>query len=90
VDVTEVECIESYAIRSGLAPQSVEELRLKFPRMVRYMHEQGVTQIPVSPLTADARASSLLSLIIRQASKERNASIEHDLRNLTRIRPYKI
>lgn len=88
MDVTEVECIESYAIRSGLAPQSVEELRPKFPRMVRY--EQVVTQVPASPLTTDARASSLLCLLIRQASKERNAGIEHDLRNLTRTRPYKI
>jgi hypothetical protein len=54
------------------------------------MHEQGLSEIPTSPLTGDARAVSLLSLLIRQGSDERDSGIEHDLRNLTRIRPYKL
>jgi hypothetical protein len=88
--MTDVECIESYVIRSGLAAQSVEVLRPEFPRWAEYLRAKGVDQIPASPLTEDGFASSLLSLLIRQGSKERNASIEHELRNLTRIRPYKI
>jgi hypothetical protein len=88
--MTDVESVESYAVFSGLAAQSVEALRPKFPRWARYLRDHGVTRIPKWPLTADAHACNLLNLLIRQGSKERNASIEHDLRNLTRIRPYKI
>jgi hypothetical protein len=88
--MTDVEAIESYLVHSGLAPPSVDELRPELPRWVRHLRERGVTEIPDSPLTADAHASNLLSLLIRQGSQLRHSSIEHDLRNLTRTRPWKL
>ena len=53
------------------------------------MRRQGVTEIPASPLTADAHASNMASLLIRQAAGQRGDTIAHELRNLTRIRPFK-
>jgi hypothetical protein len=88
--MTDVEAIESYLVHSGLAPQSVNALWPEFPRWIQYLRKRGVIEIPDSPLTADAHASSLLSLLTRQGSKVRNSSIEHDLRNLTCTRPWKL
>ena len=88
--MTDVERIERYALLSGFTGPSLEEARPEFPRMASFMHKQGIQQIPDSPFTADARVSSMLILLLRQASKVRDASIEHDLRNLTRIRPWKL
>lgn len=51
--VTDEERIEKYLINSGLAVQSIEVLRPDFPRWIRRLREQGVDQIPTSPLTAD-------------------------------------
>jgi hypothetical protein len=88
--MTDVEAIESYLVHSGLAPPSVDALRPEFPRWARHLRERGVTEIPDSPLTVGAHASNLLSLLTRQGSKQRHSSIEHDLRNLTRMRPWKL
>lgn len=87
--MTDVECIERYALLSGFTAPSLDEARPEFPRMAAFMHKQGIRQIPDSPITADARASTMLILLLRQGSKVRDPSIEHDLRNLTGIRPWK-
>ena len=81
--------IAASAIRSGLAPQSVEALRPEFPRWIRHLCRNGVVEIPDSPLTADGHASNLLSLLIRQGSDIRDSAVEHNLRDMTRTRPYK-
>jgi hypothetical protein len=87
--MTDVQCIESFAYRSGLVYQSVEALRPEFPRWVRYLRQHGVRQIPASPLTGDGYASSLLSLLIRQGSAVRDARFEHNLRDITGSGPTK-
>jgi hypothetical protein len=89
--VTDEDRIEFFAIRSGLVAQSLDALRPKFHRWVRRLHALGVTDIPTSPLSGDARAVNLLSQFIRQAvpAPYRDRSIEHNLRNLTGIRPPK-
>ncbi|MGH3303186.1 MAG: hypothetical protein ACRDOK_16200 [Streptosporangiaceae bacterium] len=48
-----------------------------------------MAEIPTDPFATDAYAASLLILLLRQASDVRNSVIEHDLRNLTGIRPWK-
>jgi len=88
--MTDTERLESFAVRSGLAPGSVDALRPDFPRMVKYMREHGVTEIPDSPLTGDAHATNMASLLIRQAARHKGDAIAHELRNLTGIRPWKI
>jgi len=88
--VTDAGRIEMFAVRSGLAPQSVDALREDFDRMARHMHAKGYAEIPDSPLTGDARAVTLLTLLIRQASELRDQAIEHHLRNITGTRPWKI
>ena len=47
--VNNVKRLEHFAIMSGLAPQSVDAIRPDFPRWVRYMKKNGVTDIPDSP-----------------------------------------
>jgi hypothetical protein len=88
--MTDVEAIESYALRSGFTWPAILELRerKKLPRIARQMHERGVSEIPSSPFTADAFGSTLLITLLRQASKVRDRRIEHNLRNLTGIRGY--
>lgn len=88
--MTDVERIERYALLSGFTGPSLDEARREFSRLASFMHKQGVQQIPDSPFTADARASTLLILLLRQASKVRDPRIGHDLRNLTGVRPWKL
>lgn len=47
--MTDEERIEQFLLNSGLVAQSVEALRPRFPRWARYLHEQGVKEIPTSP-----------------------------------------
>jgi hypothetical protein len=44
------------------------------------MREHGVTEIPDSPLIADAHAANMASLLIRQAAGHRGDTIAHELR----------
>ena len=67
----------------------MDAVRAELPRWALYLHKKGVTQIPNSPLAGEAYATNLLILLARQGSKERDSTIEHELRNLTGIRPYK-
>jgi hypothetical protein len=80
--VTDEERLESFAIRSGLAPQSVDAIRPDFTRWARYVREHGVTEIPDSPLTGDPHAVNMGSLLTRQKAGHRSDGIAHELRNL--------
>ena len=83
------ERLERFAVLSGLAAQSVDALRPDFPRMLRYMREQGIAETPDSPLTGEAHAVNVASLLIRQAARHKSDTIAHELRNLTGTRPWK-
>jgi hypothetical protein len=53
---------------------------------------RDVAWIPSSPWSADPRdtlVTNMLVLFVRQASSERNARIEHNLRDLVGVRPFK-
>ena len=88
--VNDVERLEHFAIMSGLGPQSVDAIRPDFPRWVRYMKKNGVTEIPDSPLAEHSHAVNMASLLIRQKAGFKGDSIAHELRNLTGIRPWKL
>jgi hypothetical protein len=84
--------IERWLYCSGLVAPSVDSLRPDFPRWRQQLLARGVTRIPSSPWSADdcdTLAANMLSLFVRQASSERNAGIEHNLRDLAGVRPYK-
>ena len=84
--------IERWLFQSGLCVQSVEALRPALPRWRRQLLERGVLHIPRTPWSTDGcdtLASNMLSLLVRQAALERNAAIEHNLRDLVGVRPYK-
>jgi hypothetical protein len=84
--------IEEWLYRSGLIASSVTALRPDFPRWRRQLLARGVSRIPLSLRSADggeALATNMLSLLVRQASDERNPAIEHNLRNLVGARPFK-
>lgn len=51
----------------------------------------GVTSIPsaLSCEPADSRAVNLLVQFLHEAKEERDPATEHNLRNLTGVRPYK-
>jgi hypothetical protein len=88
--VNDVERLEHFAIMSGLAQQSVDEIRPDFPRWVRYMRDNGVTEIPDSPLAGHPHGVNMASMLIRQKARFKGHSIAHELRNLTGIRPWKL
>jgi hypothetical protein len=71
--------------RNGLMAQSVERCKPLFPRWRRFLEENEVSSI--NP--AGAHCSNLLNLLVRQAADVRIPAIEHNLRDLARIRPYK-
>jgi hypothetical protein len=51
--------------------------------------EYDAAEIPDSPLTGDAHAVNLASMLIRQRTDFKGDSIAHELRDLTGIRPWK-
>ncbi len=67
----------------------VDAIRPDFPRWARYVKENGVTEIPDSPLAGDFHAINTVSMLIRQKAGFKGDSIAHELRNLTGIRPWK-
>lgn len=84
--------IVRYLWRNGWVPQSVERVLPNLPRWERLLRSLGVTEIPRrgQPWSAGRSwAENHLNLLMRQASVERDPAIEHKLRNLTQIRPYK-
>jgi hypothetical protein len=88
-----VDDIVGYLRRSGWVQQSVEAVVPDLPRWERHLRRRGVAAIPRlgsrSWSPAEARAHNELNLLMRQASRFRDKSFEHHLRNLTRIRPNK-
>jgi len=82
--------IERYLWRSGWVRQSVERVLRDLPRWERHLRSRGITEIPHrgsrSWSPTKSRADNELNLLMRQAARDRDASIEHQLRNLTRIR----
>jgi hypothetical protein len=90
--VTDEERIEQFLLNSGLVAQSVEALRPKFARWARYLHEQGVEEIPTSPWAAyaDPHGVNLLCKAVKEVALVKDSSGAHELRNLTRVRPCKL
>jgi hypothetical protein len=94
-----IDAIIEYLYRSGYTPQSVESLRPDLPRWVRRLQARGVGQVPSLPVTeerswdpVDAAAHNELNLLMLQAASDhaRNRALAHHLRNLTRVRGFKL
>jgi hypothetical protein len=45
---------------------------------------------PFSTDPGDSLATSLLCLVVTQAALDRDSAFDHNLRNLVRVRPYKL
>jgi hypothetical protein len=88
-----IDDIIEYLWRSGWVRQSVEAVLPDLPRWERRLKTRDITAIPTlgrrSWSFQEARAHNELNLLMRQGSRERDPTIEHQLRNLTRTRPYK-
>jgi hypothetical protein len=89
-----IDDIRRYLKLSGLVPQSVEALEPDLLRWERHLRQRGVNFIP--PLISrtwcsptEARAHNELALLLAQGFAERQPWVEHELRNLVGIRPYK-
>ena len=79
-------------LRPSLVAESIERLRPHFPSFRRQMCQRGFDRVPPPLCSAgpkDDLAADLFLLLIKQAMdpKTRDASDEHNLRNITRIRP---
>ena len=70
---------------------SVDACRPRFPRWRSRLAVLGVEGLPPFPATtsAEVAATNDLLLLIKQGANTRDPSGEHNLRNLTAIRPYK-
>jgi hypothetical protein len=94
--MTDAERIEAFLINSGFTPQSLDTVRPDFPRWLTHLRNRGVTHIPTAPWMSssdDSLASNLLNQLALQASSRQDPAIramKHNLRNLTRTRPYKL
>ena len=94
-DMTDAERIEAYLIKSGLVEQSLDAVRPDFPRWLDHLRERGVSHIPAAPWLAgpgDTLAVNLLNQFVLQTSPRKDAMARvtaHNLRNLTKTRPYK-
>ena len=49
-----------------------------------------MTEIPDSPLAGHPHGVNMASMLIRQKARVKGDSIARELRNLTRIRPWKL
>ncbi len=86
---THADAIIEYMRRSGLVAQSVEAAIELLPRWEKRLRERGIEVVPRYPGQGPARAENELNLLIRQGAMVRDPAIEHQLRNLTRVRPHK-
>lgn len=70
---------------------SVEAYRRAFPRWRARLISLGVDRVPPFPAysSADVRATNHLTLLIKQGAAVRDPAGEHNIRNLTGVRPYK-
>lgn len=84
--------IENYLVtHTPMAAQSVVSLRPRFPRWIRHLESQGITTWPdpYSFRPYDSHAMNVIVQLIREGSAERDPAIEHNLRNMTGVRPWK-
>ncbi|MHB1739765.1 MAG: hypothetical protein ACYCXA_09875 [Actinomycetes bacterium] len=83
--------LERFLRFSAFTEPSLRRARPHYPRLLERLRALGVTRIPEpwSQTPEDARAANLICLMIKQGSPERNSAQEHDLRNITGIRPAK-
>ena len=86
--------LRRWLVLSGVG-SSIDKLEPILPRWARRLRDMRVTDVmppTVSRGPMDDRVSSLLCLWLKQAMapEDRNAAAEHDLRNLTRTRPWRV
>ena len=90
-----IDDVRRWLLLSGVDP-SHPRLERALPRWQRKLQEEeGVTEVmppTVSRGPMDDRVSSLLCLWTKQAMapEDREAAAEHELRNLTATRPWKV
>lgn len=87
--------IRRWLLLSGLTAASLAALERHLPRWERRLRAMGVTEVvppTVSRGPMDDRVSSLLCLWTKQAMapEVRDKASEHELRNLTRTRAWKV
>ena len=86
--------IVQYLHRSGWVAQSVQAVLPELPRWERRLRDRGVMYVPLLPSRswswAESQAHNELNLLMRQASMIRDPSLEHQLRNLTGVRAFKL
>lgn len=75
----------------GMTAPSVVEYRAQFPRWRRRLASLRIDRLPPFPAFSppDVAATNHLLLLIKQGAKFRDPAGEHNLRDLTRVRPYK-
>lgn len=79
-------------LRYSLVPQSIDQLRPDFPRWCRRLEAEGVHTLPAGPHLAgptDEKGMNWLAQLVRQAAPEHDADVEHHLRNMTGVRPWR-
>lgn len=91
--------LDGWLISCGISTQSRDKVRPQYPRAVRWLAENGVTESPLHQpdraLSVKwARADDLLHLWELQARPTRDKAAEHEMRNLLArlgagVRPYK-
>lgn len=79
--------LDDWLISCGLVSQSRDAVRSQYPRAVRWLADNGVTESPLhQPDRALslkwARADDFLHLWELQARPTRDAAAEHEMRNL--------
>ena len=89
------EDIRRWLILSGLTGPSLEKVGRCITRWEHRLGDMGVTEVVppmISRNAADDRVSSLLCLWVKQAmaKEDRDPTAEHELRNLTATRPWKV
>jgi hypothetical protein len=94
-----IDAIVDYLYRSGYTPQSVESLRPVLPRWVRRLQARGIAEVPSLPVTEErswdpvhAASDNELDLLMLQAAPDGAGDevLAHHLRNLTRVRDFKL
>lgn len=75
----------------GMTEPSVIDYRVQFPRWRRRLTSLGIDRLPPFPAfsPSDVAATNHLLLLIKQGAMFRDPAGEHNLRDLTRVRPYK-
>jgi hypothetical protein len=83
--------IRHWLLLSGFSVLSLAAVEPDLPRWERFLREREVSRIPSlrSADPHDAYATNLLCVLATQARPIRDSAREHELRNLTRLRPWK-